>query len=93
MAGFSQGTKDGLEATIRPQGGSTFQGALDLETFQFTFCGGEKIRNAQTTKQMLAKFGAQQPKNHDDIHVFVGQCPLSFIAKILQPWSTARTPG
>ena len=36
------------------------QGALDLETFQFTFVEGEKI-NAQTTRQMLEKLEAKNP--------------------------------
>lgn len=42
------------------------QGALDLETFQFTFVEGEKI-NAQTTRQMLEKLEAKNPastRNH-----------------------------
>ena len=59
------------------------QGALDLETFQFTFVEGEKI-NAQTTKQMLEKLERNNP-TMAAIHVFVDNARYHH-AKILQPW-------
>ena len=45
------------------------QGALDLETFQFTFVEGEKIKT-ETTRQMLAKLEAKNPAMKA-IHVFL----------------------
>lgn len=59
------------------------QGALDLETFQFTFVEGEKI-NAQTTKQMLEKLERNNP-TMTAIHVFVDNARYHH-AKVLQPW-------
>ncbi len=59
------------------------QGALDLETFQFTFVEGEKI-NAQTTRQMLEKLERNNPTK-TAIHVFVDNARYHH-AKILQPW-------
>ena len=59
------------------------QGALDLETFQFTFVEGEKI-NAQTTRQMLEKLEAKNPAM-TVIHVFLDNARYQN-AKILQPW-------
>ena len=59
------------------------QGALDLETFQFTFIEGEKI-NAQTTRQMLEKLEARNPARKL-IHVFLDNARYHH-AKILQPW-------
>ena len=59
------------------------QGALNLETFQFTFVEGEKI-NAQTTKQMLEKLEHNNP-TMTAIHVFVDNARYHH-AKILQPW-------
>ena len=59
------------------------QGALDLETFQFTFVEGEKI-NAQTTRQMLEKLEAKNP-TRKLIHVFLDNARYHH-AKILQPW-------
>ncbi len=59
------------------------QGALDLETFQFTFVEGEKI-NAQTTRQMLEKLEAKNPARKL-IHVFLDNARYHH-AKILQPW-------
>ena len=59
------------------------QGALDLETFQFTFVEAEKI-NAQTTKQMLEKLERTNP-TMTAIHVFVDNARYHH-AKALQPW-------
>ena len=59
------------------------QGALDLETFQFTFVESEKI-NAQTTQQMLEKLEAKNP-TMTAIHVFLDNARYHH-AKILQPW-------
>ena len=59
------------------------QGALDLETFQFTFVEGEKI-NAQTTRQMLEKL-ERNNQTMTAIHVFVDNARYHH-AKILQPW-------
>ena len=59
------------------------QGALDLETFQFTFVEGEKI-NAETTRQMLEKLEAKNPAMKA-IHVFLDNARYHH-AKILQPW-------
>jgi transposase len=59
------------------------QGALNLETFQFTFVEGEKI-NAQTTRQMLAKL-ERNNQTMTTIHVFVDNARYHH-AKILQPW-------
>ena len=50
------------------------QGALDLETFLFTFVESEKI-NAQTTQQMLEKLEAKNP-TMTAIHVFLDNAPL-----------------
>jgi hypothetical protein len=59
------------------------QGALDLETFQFTFVEGEKI-NALTTRQMLEKLEAKNP-TMTAIHVFLDNARYHH-AKVLQPW-------
>ena len=59
------------------------QGALDLETFLFTFVESEKI-NAQTTQQMLEKLEAKNP-TMTAIHVFLDNARYHH-AKILQPW-------
>jgi hypothetical protein len=59
------------------------QGALDLETFQFTFVESEKI-NAQITQQMLEKLEAKNP-TMTAIHVFLDNARYHH-AKILQPW-------
>jgi transposase len=59
------------------------QGALDLETFQFTFVEGEKIKT-ETTRQMLAKLEAKNPAMKA-IHVFLDNARYHH-AKILQPW-------
>ena len=59
------------------------QGAIDLETFQFTFVEAEKI-NAQTTRQMLEKLERSNP-TMTRIHVFMDNARYHH-AKILQPW-------
>ncbi len=59
------------------------QGALDLETFQFTFVEAEKI-NAQTTRQMLEKLERNNP-TMTRIHVFMDNARYHH-AKVLQPW-------
>ena len=59
------------------------QGALDLETFQFTFVEAEKI-NAQTTQQMLEKLERNNPAM-TAIHVFLDNARYHH-AKLLQPW-------
>ena len=64
------------------------QGALDLETFRFTFVEAEKI-NAQTTRQMLEKLELANP-SMAAIHVFVDNARYHH-AKVLQPWLDA--PG
>lgn len=59
------------------------QGALDLETFQFTFVEAERI-NAQTTQQMLKKLERNNPTK-TLIHVFLDNARYHH-AKALQPW-------
>ena len=62
------------------------QGAIDLETFQFTFVEAEKI-NARTTRQMLEKLELANP-SMTAIHVFVDNARYHH-AKVLQPWLNA----
>ena len=59
------------------------QGAIDLETFQFTFVEAEKI-NAHTTRQMLEKLERNNP-TMTKINVFMDNARYHH-AKILQPW-------
>lgn len=59
------------------------QGAIDLETFQFTFVEAEKI-NAQTTRQMLEKL-ERNNQTMTTIHVFMDNARYHH-AKALQPW-------
>jgi transposase len=59
------------------------QGAIDLETFQFTFVEAEKI-NAQTTRQMLKKL-ERNNQTMTTIHVFMDNARYHH-AKVLQPW-------
>ena len=59
------------------------QGAIDLETFQFTFVEAEKI-NAHTTRQMLDKLERNNP-TMTTIHVFMDNARYHH-AKALQPW-------
>ena len=79
---FPKGQKTALKASSG-RNRLNLQGALDLETFQFTFVEGEKI-NAQTTKQMLEKLERNNP-TMTSIHVFVDNARYHH-AKILQPW-------
>ena len=79
---FPKGQKTALKATSGRKR-LNIQGALDLETFQFTFVEGEKI-NAQTTRQMLEKL-ERNNQTKTAIHVFVDNARYHH-AKILQPW-------
>ena len=79
---FPKGQKTALKATSGRKR-LNIQGALDLETFQFTFVEGEKI-NAQTTRQMLEKLERNNP-TMTAIHVFLDNARYHH-AKILQPW-------
>ena len=79
---FPKGQKTALKATSGRKR-LNIQGALDLETFQFTFVEGEKI-NAQTTRQMLEKL-ERNNQTMTTIHVFVDNARYHH-AKILQPW-------
>ena len=79
---FPKGQKTALKATSGRKR-LNIQGALDLETFQFTFVEGEKI-NAQTTRTMLEKLERNNPTK-TAIHVFVDNARYHH-AKILKPW-------
>ncbi len=79
---FPKAQKTALKATSGRKR-LNIQGALDLETFQFTFVEGEKI-NALTTRQMLAKLERNNPTKAT-IHVFLDNARYHH-AKILQPW-------
>ena len=79
---FPKGQKTALKAASGRKR-LNIQGALDLETFQFTFVEGEKI-NAQTTRTMLEKLERNNPTK-TAIHVFVDNARYHH-AKILQPW-------
>ena len=79
---FPKGQKTALKATSGRKR-LNIQGALDLETFQFTFVEGERI-NAQTTRQMLEKL-ERNNQTKTAIHVFVDNARYHH-AKILKPW-------
>jgi len=79
---FPKGQKTALKATSGRKR-LNIQGALDLETFQFTFVESEKI-NALTTRQMLQKLERNNP-TMTAIHVFLDNARYHH-AKILQPW-------
>lgn len=79
---FPKGQKTAVKSTSGRKR-LNIQGALDLETFQFTFVEAEKI-NAQTTKQMLEKLERHNP-TMAAIHVFVDNARYHH-AKVLQPW-------
>ena len=79
---FPKDQKTALKATSGRKR-LNIQGALDLETFQFTFVEGEKI-NAQTTQQMLEMLERKNP-SMTAIHVFVDNARYHH-AKLLQPW-------
>jgi transposase len=79
---FPKGQKTAIKSTSGRKR-LNIQGALDLETFQFTFVEAEKI-NAQTTKQMLEKLERNNP-TMTAIHVFVDNARYHH-AKALQPW-------
>ena len=79
---FPRDQKIGLKATSGRKR-LNIQGALDLETLQFTFVEAEKI-NAETTQQMLAKL-ERNNLSKATIHVFLDNARYHH-AKILQPW-------
>ena len=79
---FPKGQKTALMASSGRKR-LNIQGALDLETFQFTFVEAEKI-NAQTTKQMLEKLERNNP-TMTAIHVYLDNARYHH-AKMLQPW-------
>ena len=79
---FPKGQKTALKATSGRKR-LNIQGALDPETFRFTFVEGEKI-NAQTTRAMLEKPERNNPTK-TTIHVFVDNARYHH-ARILQPW-------
>ena len=79
---FPKGQKTALKATSGRKR-LNIQGALDLETFQFTFVEAEKI-NAQTTRQMLEKL-ERNNQTMTTIHVFMDNARYHH-AKALQPW-------
>ncbi len=79
---FLKGQKTAVKATSGRKR-LNIQGALDLETFQFTFVESEKI-NARTTRQMLEKLECKNP-TMTAIHVFLDNARYHH-AKVLQPW-------
>ena len=79
---FFKGQKPALKAASGRKR-LNIQGALDLETFQFTFVEGEKI-NAETTRQMLEKL-EKNNRSMTKIHVYLDNARYHH-AKILQPW-------
>ena len=85
---FPKGQKTALKASSG-RGRLNIQGALDLETFNFTFVEAEKI-NALTTRQMLEKLERNNP-TMAVIHVYMDNARYHH-AKVLQPWlnSTER---
>jgi hypothetical protein len=93
---FPKTQKTGLKATSGRKR-LNIQGAIDLETFQFTFVEGEKI-NAQTTQQMLAKLERSNPTKAT-IHVFLDnpcfprQCSVSSRQNIATMVGQSATPG
>ncbi len=79
---FPKGQKTALKATSGRRR-LNIQGALDPETFRFTFVEGGKI-NARTTRAMLEKPERNNPTK-TTIHVFVDNARYHH-ARILQPW-------
>lgn len=79
---FPKGQKTAIKATSGRKR-LNIQGALDLETFNFTFVEAEKI-NAQSTQQMLEKLERSNP-TMAVIHVFLDNARYHH-AKVLQPW-------
>ena len=84
---FPRGRKTAIRASSGRQR-LNIQGALDLETFRFTFVEAEKI-NADTTRQLLEKLEVANP-SMTTIHVFLDNARYHH-AKVLQPWLNA--PG
>lgn len=85
---FPKSQKTALK-TSSGRGRLNIHGAIDLETFQFTFVEAEKI-NAVTTRQMLEKLERNNP-TMATIHTYVDNARYHH-AKVLQPWlnSTER---
>ncbi len=79
---FPKGQKTAVKTTSGRKR-LNIQGALNLETFQFTFVEGEKI-NAETTRQMLEKIEQSYPTK-TAIHVILDNARYHH-AKILTPW-------
>ncbi len=79
---FPKGQKTAVKTTSGRKR-LNIQGALNLETFQFTFVEGEKI-NAETTRQMLEKIERASPAQ-TAIHVILDNARYHH-ARILQPW-------
>lgn len=79
---FPKDQKTALK-TSSGRGRLNIQGAIDLETFQFTFVEAEKI-NAHTTRQMLEKL-EQNNRTMATIHVYLDNARYHH-AKTLQPW-------
>jgi len=79
---FPRGQKTALKTTSGRKR-LNIQGALDLETFRFTFVEGERI-NAETTRQMLEKVERNYPAL-TAIHVILDNARYHH-AKALKPW-------
>jgi len=79
---FPKGQKTAVKTTSGRKR-LNIQGALHLETFQFTFVEGARI-NAETTRQMLEKIEQSYP-TQTAIHIILDNV-RSHHAKILQPW-------
>lgn len=79
---FPKGQKTALK-TSSGRGRLNIQGAIDLETFKFTFVEAEKI-NAITTRQILEKLERNNPHMRK-IHVYLDNARYHH-AKVLQPW-------
>lgn len=79
---FPKGQKTAVKTTSGRKR-LNIQGALDLETFQFTFVEGEKI-NAETTRHMLEKIERAYP-TQTAIHVILDNARYHH-AKALKLW-------
>ena len=79
---FPKGQKTALKATSGRKR-LNIQGALDLESFQFTFVESEKIK-AHTTQQILETLEVKN-LTMTAIHVFLDNARYHY-AKVLQSW-------
>ena len=79
---FPKGQKTALKATSGRKR-LNIQGALDLESFQFTFVESEKIK-AHTTQQILETLEVKNP-TMTAIHVFLDNARYHHV-KVLQSW-------